>query len=509
MKPPRQSASTASRSSRSPFGWLFGWMGSREIDRRVMDDFPSWQDFAQQTLKAAQERKEAEQFKLPPHRVYVSSPLHWNFMYLLGAGGAVVLGIANAQWANYLIYGAIFSAFAVAIAMVLRDGAFFHMEGHRLEMDGEMINKHAEGEASEEGKKEKDKKAGILGVLSSKSKNMIFRSKLLQIHYQNILRTFEAGNRRTWVYQDASIADIQTLLSQRGMKLAWTLIEVLPQLGLLGTLIGMTQMFQSFRGGAGAPSISILSGFATALGTTLLANLFVLVLRPLHMRNERSMQEILSTLQMLMAMFILPTQQSVLERTTQAPAASPYAGHTGYGPPVAAVADRRLSESLERLSDVVQGMAEVRAPVDGGALAQDTAEIAQNVRDSLSAFRDMFDARQFDEQRRSFTRLTEAVQMLATKIERPAPELEEAPRGRMEVDLLQLRMLTRDTLVLLDQISGQLAAMGGAQPKLLSNNPRLAGQVFLEAGEADQPDAPRHPEDDRQHSDKVRLFRER
>jgi len=453
---------------RSWLGTAFGWIFAREIDNRVIDNFPTWQEFSERKLKEARESRD-EEFRLPDHKVYVSSPLHWNFMYLLFSGGALALAWSNPVWAGYLIYGSILAAFIVALFVTFRDGLFFHFESNRLEMDGDIINQRHSGEEGEEPQKEPEKKTyrGLLG-----RKRTVFRSKLLQIHYQNILRTFESGARRTWVYQDASIADLETLMSQRGMKLAWTLIEVLPQLGLLGTLVGMTQMFQAFRSTEGAPNVSVLAGFATALGTTVMANLFVLVLRPLFMRNERSMHEILSTLKMLMAMFILPTQQFALERQTQAAAAAAYPSY-GYGG-----SDRRLTASLEELSTTLGEFSEMHRKLDSGAMAQETAAIAQDVKMSLQAVKDAFDPAQLKAQQRSFSQLTEAVQGLAKRLEKPAAGGQ--PSERMEHDLMQLRLLTRDTLVLMDSIAGQLRLVTGAQPKLLSGDPRLRSQALGE-----------------------------
>jgi biopolymer transport protein ExbB/TolQ len=301
-----------------------------------------------------------------------------------------------------------------------------------------------------------------------------------------VLRTFEAGARRTWVFQDASIADIQTLLSQRGMKLAWTLIEVLPQLGLLGTLIGLTQMFQAFRVNADAPEVSILTGFATALGATLLANLFVLVLRPLHMRNERAMNEILSTLQMLMAMFILPTQQFVLERPSAAAGTAAPAGAPPPPPAGPSHGERRLSESLEQMSRMLSEFNELHRNMDSGALAQRSADIAQDVRNAVRSFREVFDPKHLEQQQRAFTQLSAAMRELAGKLHQAAEAPASAPEPaagpateRIEHDLLQMRVLTRDTLVLLERISAQLGRLGaGERPALLSQEPRVRAMAF-------------------------------
>jgi biopolymer transport protein ExbB/TolQ len=464
--------------ARSRFGWLTGWLGHRGIEQRVIENLPSWNEFADRKLREAKERQDEDRFELPPHQVDVGSPLQWNVLYLLLAGGAIGLAYATPTWASWLIYAAIFSVFGVALLVTLRDAVFFHMESHRLDLDGEMIN--ARTDASQ---KEGDSAKGKGGLLGRKARNTVFRSNLMQIHYQNILRTFESGSRRAWVNQDSSISDIQTLVSQRGMKLAWTLIEVLPQLGLLGTLIGLTQMFQAFHVDTKAPEIAILSGFGTALGATLLANLFVLVLRPLHMRNERAMNEILSTLQVLMAMFILPTQQQVLERqaaaqTPQGPLASAYTS-------AAPVSDRRLSESLEDLSRQIAEFNQLHKSLDTGNAVQNATEIARDLRQAVKSIRDAFDPKALEGQQRALSHLGEAMHELSGRLttvtetskhgQAPAPV---QPSERMEHDLLQLRVLTRDTLVLLERISGQLEHLGAGPADLLSREPRVRSMAF-------------------------------
>lgn len=469
--------------SRFSFSWLVGLLSSRHIEQRVIENLPSWREFADQKLREAQDRKEGQRIELPPHRLDLSSPLQWNVLYLLLAGGAVGLAYATPTWATYLIYGAIFGVFGLALLVTFRDGLFFHLEAHRLDRDGEMINKRS---SSEEAEAEQERKAEVKLGLLGRRKKTVFRSSLMQIHYQNILRTFESGARRTWVDQDASIADIQTLLSQRGMKLAWTLIEVLPQLGLLGTLIGLTQMFQAFRVNAVAPEVSILTGFGTALGTTLLANLFVLVLRPLHMRNERAMNEILSTLQMLMAMFILPTQQAVLDRSgaaqsAQGPSLVPYASGPSLG-------ERRVAESLEQLSRQLAEFNELHRGMDSGVLAARSADVVHELRNAVRAFSQVFDPRHLEQQQRGFVQVGEAMRELSAKIDQVAsqphseavPVALPEPAERTEHDLLQLRVLTHDTLLLLERISGQLGQLAGGRSGMLSEEPRVRAMAFPE-----------------------------
>ncbi len=477
--------------SHFPIGWLLGLLSSRHIEQRVIENLPSWREFADQKLRDAQDRKDGQRIELPPHRVDLSSPLQWNVLYLLLAGGALGLAYATPTWATYLIYGAIFGVFGLALLVTFRDGVFFHLEAHRLDLDGEMINKRS---SSEEAEAEAERKAEAKPGLLAWRKKTVFRSSLMQIHYQNILRTFESGARRTWVYQDASITDIQTLLSQRGMKLTWTLIEVLPQLGLLGTLIGLTQMFQAFHVNALAPELSILTGFGTALGTTLLANLFVLVLRPLHMRNERAMNEILSTLQMLMAMFILPTQQAVLDRagavqSAQGPSLVPYASGPSLG-------ERRFSESLEQLSRQLSEFTELHRGMDSGVLAARSADVVHELRNAVRAFSQVFDPRHLEQQQRGFTQVGQAMRELTTKLDQVAAQAQPAqapaappePAERTEHDLLQLRVLTHDTLLLLERISGQLGQLGGSRSGMLSDEPRVRAMAFPEPeAELDRP----------------------
>ena len=472
-------------SSRSWIAWLTGLLGIRAIEQRVIENLPSWNEFADEKLRAAREKKDGGRFELPPHRVDVHSPLQWTVLYLLVAGGAVGLAYSSPTWAAYLIYSAIFAVFGVALLVTFRDALFFHLESHRLKQDGERIDRRNAGEdVADAG----EASGGVKGWLLGLKKRTVFRSNLLQIHYQNVLRTFEAGNRRAWVYQDASIADIQTLLSQRGMKIAWTLIEVLPQLGLLGTLIGLTQMFQAFRVNADAPEVSILAGFSTALGATLLANLFVLVLRPLHMRNERAMNEILSTLQMLMAMFILPTQQYVLERGAAAAAPGTALAPVAAGP---GPGERRLNESFEQLSRMLTEFNALHRDMDSGALAQRSADVAQDLRRAVRSFHEAFDPKQLEQQQRAFTQLSTAVRELTGQLRQAAAAPAPAPAPaqpadpphseRVEHDLLQMRVLTRDTLVLLERISGQLDRLnGGDRQSLLSEEPRVRAMAFPE-----------------------------
>ncbi|MEE8435560.1 MAG: MotA/TolQ/ExbB proton channel family protein, partial [bacterium] len=352
--------------------------------------------------------------------------------------------------------------------------------------DANMINKHTKGPKFDSGE-------GPYGFMQNQGNlarnSKVFRSLLLQIHYQNILRTFEQGNRRTWVDQDASIADLHTLLTQRGMKLVWTMIEVLPQLGLLGTLIGLMRMFTAFQPETVNVGI-LLSGLGTALGTTVVANVLVLVLRPLYMRNERTMNEVLSTIQTLMATFILPTQETVLERTLLAGfgrTGFPQASTQPASAPSGGINEARLVDALGELSGKLGRFTDVREQVDSGAMAEQTAEIAEQVRDTLRLFAESVDRDQMAAQRQAFQQLTLAIQGLERNLNRipSASARETKPASeRIERDLTQLRVLTHDTLLLLEQIAGRLAPDGKGGGRMLSTDRKLREQVF---SGADQP----------------------
>lgn len=462
-------------------GWINGLLGGREIEKRVDQNFPSWQDYSSKKPPDAQSSQaEQDKIDIPTHRLTISSPLQGNFLYLILVTLTLMLGIYSPNLGPVLVYGAIGLVLMTSLFMVFRDAMFLHIEGQRLEADAEMINKHAKGPKTEQERES----LGFMQSGGKRKKSNLFRSRLLQIHYQNILRTFEQGNRRTWVDQDASIAELHTLLTQRGMKMVWTMIEVLPQLGLLGTLIGLMKMFMAFRAETASPEVAILAGFGTALGTTVVANVLVLVLRPLYMRNERSMNEVLSTIQTLMATFILPTQQTVLERTVaagfgRADLIHPPAHLTPA--PAPGINEARLFKSLDDLSHTLGKFADVQQQVDSGAMAEQTAEIAEDVRATLKAFADSVDRDQVIAQRNAFEQLTLAIQGLERNLNRiPSGHVRETKTTseRIENDLTQLRVLTHDTLLLLEHIAGQLGPSVSRGGRMLSTDRKLRSQIF-------------------------------
>lgn len=489
-------------------------LGGGEIQKRVNQDFPSWQEVSgPKGGDKPDARPERDRVALPPYRIYISSPLQGNFLYLTMVALALALGIYLPAYAPVLVYGAIGFVLMTSLFVVFRDALFLHFEGLRLETDARMINKHTKGPNIDSGE-------GPYGFMHNRGtparNSKVFRSLLLQIHYQNILRTFEQGNRRTWVDQDASIADLHTLLTQRGMKLLWTMIEVLPQLGLLGTLIGLMRMFTAFQPETVNVGI-MLAGLGTALGTTVVANVLVLVLRPLYMRNERAMNEVLSTIQTLMATFILPTQETVLERTLLAGfgrSGFPQASTQPASSPTGGLNEARLVDALGELSGKLGRFADVQEQVDSGAMAEQTAEIAEQVRDTLRLFAESVDRDQMAAQHQAFQQLTLAIQGLERNLNRiPSGSVKETKKtsDRIERDLTQLRVLTHDTLLLLETIAGRLAPDGKGGGRLLSADRKLRAQVF---SGADQPASkPKQGEsaaeaDGGEGSGPVRLFKD-
>ncbi|MDH4121507.1 MAG: MotA/TolQ/ExbB proton channel family protein [Deltaproteobacteria bacterium] len=455
--------SSGKKKKRGVFGLVAGLFGGRPIDQLVEDNFPTWEEFSQKKMETV------GGFELPPHKVNLTSPLQRNVVYILIAGFVVALGYHEPDWATVLLYGSILAAFSIALLHILRDSLFFHLEGTRLEADGDLINQNRFGP---DPKALVPKERGLLGRLFGRArKKTVFRSKLLQIHYQNILRTYEQGNRRAWVNQDASLLEIQTLLTQRGMKLSWTVIEVLPQLGLVGTLVGLATMFQAFGRNVAMPEVSILAGFATALGTTILANLFVLVLRPLHMQNERSVMEVLSTLQTLMAMFILPTQQMSMRSGYAA------AGATGVAMP-ASVGETRLARAVEELSRMAGEITQAKANLDSDQMIRETTKVAQEVQFTLKAFQEALNPQAMQQQQALLEKIEQTVRGLTLAV--GGLGASKGAQPPIEMDMLQLRVLTHDILVLLEQMHHRLPPPPKGDPHLLSSNQGVRHQVFHE-----------------------------
>ena len=478
MKSTRTDATNGGKSTRKAqkptkkkgVGLISRLFGHREIAKRVEEDFPSWEEFSRQKL-SEQESRLNEKVEMPPHKVYISSPLNWNFLYILVVLGALSLGYGEPTWGPYFVYGAIFFVFGAALFVLARDSIFLHIEGQRLESDCELINKFASGE-----QELKEDGGGQLLQNLSTGKSSVFRSWLMQIHYQNILRTFEQGNRRAWVNQDASISDLNTLLTQRGMKMVWTMIEVLPQLGLLGTLLGLGRMFFAFSAEDKLPEVTILAGFGTALGTTILANLFVLVLRPLYMRNDRAVAEILSSLEILMATFILPTQQYVLERT-RASSQRATAGESTSGRDFPLVGQSRLVRAMEDLAHTLEVKSQDQ-PTKGKRPAKNLNVAMDEVKEVLMGVKNLNDGG-LGGQEQILTKLTDSVENLSERLDKLfGKEGFEKIATKFDHDLMQLRVLNHDTLLLIEQLSDKVGGGAGQSTPMMSSKPALRNQVF-------------------------------
>ena len=396
-------------------------------------------------------------------------------LFFLLVCASLAMAYAKPEWAPFFIYGAIALIFAVAVFYIVRDGIFFHLEGQRLEEDCRRVNENSAGPELD---KEEEGKPGFLRSLITRKKT-VFRSTLLQIHYQNVLRTFEQGNRRAQVNQESSITEIHTLLTQRGMKVVWTFIEVLPQLGLLGTLIGLGKMFLAFSISQELPELNIIAGFGVALGTTILANLFVLILRPLYMRNERAMNEILSSLQMMMATFILPTQHFVLGRGGGLQAFSPAPAAMPFGENPSQI---RLTRAMEQLNSTLGsvGRARLAGGGEGGDGGGDPLRLAQEMKATMRSLKEVSDPIQVNFPGQAVSKLTDAMQTLSRKMDGAFSGEGKGSSKNIEHDLMQLRILNHDTLVLMEELSKQMQQASGSDRPLLSQNKALRSQAFSE-----------------------------
>lgn len=416
-------------------GW-WGWLHRpRQEDGATPGTDPdppgNWDEFLESRRDHERRRRyEETQQRLPPRKVRIASPMHSNLVYLAIISTVLAVGYSTPEQAPLLIYAAIGIVSAYALLLTLRDALFFHLEAMRLEADAEMVHQHPRGLEAIELLMEGDSAPED----SPKShQRKVFRSKLFQIHFQNILRAFEQGNRRTRVDQEASITDIHTMLSQKGMKLVWTMVEILPLLGLLGTLIGLVRMFLAFDPSIESPEVTLLTGFGTALGTTVLANVFVLVLRPLHMRNERAMYEILNSMQIVMATFILPTQQQVLDRREHSPLDLALSGQGEH----ASWEQHNVPQMLDSIRMFVGRLTTQLAPENGpgpiqaaDSLLRELQQSTQVMMQHLATMRNAPSKHDVEHLARAVRRLSEQVAPHAENSPRQPPPSERAYRSR-------------------------------------------------------------------------------
>ena len=154
--------------------------------------------------------------------------------------------------------------------------------------------------------------------------------------------------------------------------------------------------------------------------------------------------------------------------------------------------------------------------MDNGAIARETASIAADVQSALRSFQQSVSPDQLRMQQEAVAKLTESVQTLSQKLStqgkaepRPTEQSE-----RIEHDLTQLRVLTRDTLVLLEQIANRLPDGGASAKDMLSLRKSIHERVFPET-EPERP-TPRRRGDEEPRSERpgvasprIRLAKER
>jgi hypothetical protein len=204
------------------------------------------------------------------------------------------------------------------------------------------------------------------------------------------------------------------------------------------------------------------------------------------MQNERAMHEILSTLQTLMAIFILPTQQYAMERTLgHAPQSARTMTPPGVPVALTSATEQRIMRGLDQIAGAMRELVSFQEKVDSGALARETSRIAADVQSALRAFKESMSPERLGAQQRALTKLTESVQGLSEKL--AGQDKAAAYSDRIERDLMQLRVLTRDTLVLLEQIANRLPENVEGARNMLSLKVGVHAQVFpgleLEPGE--------------------------
>jgi hypothetical protein len=113
-----------------------------------------------------------------------------------------------------------------------------------------------------------------------------------------------------------------------------------------------------------------------------------------------------------------------------------------------------------------------------------------DVQSALRSFQESFNPDHLTRQQQALVKLTDSVQGLANKLEnldRKAPAAERGEHAersaRIEHDLTQMRVLTRDTLMLLGQIANRLSDTKDGGTGLLSMKPGVQAKLFPEAGE--------------------------
>ncbi|MEE8434530.1 MAG: hypothetical protein V3S64_07065, partial [bacterium] len=100
----KPSAQSPQRENPPRAGWLEGMLGGGEIQKRVDENFPSWQEVSgPKVVDKPGARPERDRVTLPPYRIYISSPLQGNFIYLVMVALALALGIYLPSYAPVLV----------------------------------------------------------------------------------------------------------------------------------------------------------------------------------------------------------------------------------------------------------------------------------------------------------------------------------------------------------------------------------------------------------------------
>ena len=143
-------------------------------------------------------------------------------------------------------------------------------------------------------------------------------------------------------------------------------------------------------------------------------------------------------------------------------------------------ADPRLAHSVDHLTETLTQIMEAQAGLDSGQMAQETAKVAREVQVMLKQFTDSVDLRTLERQQQIFLKFSDSVEKLSQAMAKQNQLQAGGSAGnqRIEHDLTQLRVLNHDTLLLMDQISGQLSKITGEHRQRLSENPKLREQIF-------------------------------
>jgi hypothetical protein len=137
----------------------------------------------------------------------------------------------------------------------------------------------------------------------------------------------------------------------------------------------------------------------------------------------------------------------------------------------------RLARAMEELNSTLGSGSRARLAV--GAAGKETLQLAEEVKTTMQTLRDATEPIHVNLPGQAISKLTDAMQTLAKKMEGSlGREKAGGANKQIEHDLLQLRMLNHDTLVLMDKLSKQLQSSSESEQPLLSQNKGLRAQAF-------------------------------